>query len=1324
MKMIILNNDNMKRLILTAAIGLMLIDVSARESVGTGKSVAPSNTPRKLMKFGVDCQPATASADLDINNVRTKILNGGDMWWDLSNPKYEIPKINDLNAVRKNSLFAGAIWIGGFEQGSLKIAAMTYRQGGSDFWPGPLDTKTANTNSENCKAYDKIFQLTREEIIAHAEAANSGSLPKITDNIRNWPGNGVGLDAPEYLAPYVNKGGSPLYEPEQGDYPVLQNECKGMPISDDDNLPDDQPDKMLWFVYNDNGNVHTETNGLPIGLELQTTAFAYATNNEINNMTFYKTRIINRGSTSLEETYFGEWVDADLGNYSDDYVGCDVGLSLGFTYNGDDNDEGVLGYGLNPPSVGVDFFESPRKDTIMNGDTTTFELGMSKFVYYNNDFTLKGNPTQAIHYYNYLRGRWTNGDPIKWGGDGFSGSQPANYMFPGTTDPAHPNDNWTERQAGNTPADRRFLQTSGPFTLKPGAINYVTIGVVWARTSAGGAEGSLSQLKAASRKAQELFDNCFDILDGPDAPKVEVVELDQELVFNFKETRNSELYSEATYVDGKLKYYRFQGYRIYQLKDGTVGTGDLEDVSLAREIFISDLKDSITQLVNSPFDGTLGQPLPKLMVSSTNEGLVHTLSVKEDAFATGSNKNVVNFKNYYFLVLSYAGLPGHPAEEYLAGRRIRQFSASPHKPIGNSEGGYTLKTKYGDGPQIIRMEGTGNGGMPLELDDASVNDILKNNFNTFLAHPKYKRGSGPLDIKVIDPIKVPKGDFELTLLEKPIPTSPRLRDIGLIDSNTTWILVKLPGDTIFADTTINYSNQQILIESKGGKKIGDWGLAISIGQVKAPSRDVNDKSNGFISWEVLWEDNSKQWLTATPDLDNQPIYDWIRSGGQGSNLPTKDYSINDYFLGSDPLDRFEVYEKIWNGRVAPYRLASRNVYNTQTPPQQPAQMVQGPAFGGDAVGSVMPMTNPYLTLENLSSIDLVFTDDKSKWTQCIVLEMGEDEGNNFPIGTKKFHLRKQASLDINGNEVVGEQGRSWFPGYAINLETGERLNIIISEDSYQGSENGKDMKWNPTDRGNYPDDFGNNYSVGYPSLGGRHYIYVMGSYDGYLSAINPNKAYSKGPTYDGGLGYLQIYMSMETMSDKQKSDAIYQRVMSQCMWVMPAMLADGFKMKEVGGMPVPPTEVSVKLRVKKPYRYFNTIADSKNSDNPKYSFNTNNIYTEVTKKAGEKLLDIVNIVPNPYYAYSKDYETNPIQNFVKFTNLPVKCEISIYTLDGQLARRMYKDDVSTELLWDLKNQAKVPIASGMYIIHVNAFELGEKVLKWMGVMRELDLDSF
>lgn len=129
-----------------------------------------------------------------------------------------------------------------------------------------------------------------------------------------------------------------------GDYPSF-----------DFNNPQNIPDMMLYMIYNDKGNIHSETEGLAIGVELHTQCFGYSTNDEVNNMTFYRTTIYNRGSETVDSCIFGQWVDADLGNYSDDYVECDVKRNLGLCYNGDDNDEGILGYGLNPPSVGVNF---------------------------------------------------------------------------------------------------------------------------------------------------------------------------------------------------------------------------------------------------------------------------------------------------------------------------------------------------------------------------------------------------------------------------------------------------------------------------------------------------------------------------------------------------------------------------------------------------------------------------------------------------------------------------------------------------------------------------------------------------------------------------------------------------------------------------------------------------------------------------------------------------------------------------------------------------------------------------------------------------------
>ena len=100
-------------------------------------------------------------------------------------------------------------------------------------------------------------------------------------------------------------------------------------------------------------------------------------------------------------------------------------------------------------------------------------------------------------------------------------------------------------------------------------------------------------------------------------------------------------------------------------------------------------------------------------------------------------------------------------------------------------------------------------------------------------------------------------------------------------------------------------------------------------------------------------------------------------------------------------------------------------------------------------------------------------------------------------------------------------------------------------------------------------------------------------------------------------------------------------------------------------------------------------------------------------------MDLICVVPNPYYAYSA-YELTPSENLVKIVNLPEKCTISIYTLNGKLIRKFDKNEASTIQEWNLKNMYDTSIGSGLYIIHVNAPGIGEKIIKWFGAMRPYD----
>jgi hypothetical protein len=106
----------------------------------------------------------------------------------------------------------------------------------------------------------------------------------------------------------------------------------------------------------------------------------------------------------------------------------------------------------------------------------------------------------------------------------------------------------------------------------------------------------------------------------------------------------------------------------------------------------------------------------------------------------------------------------------------------------------------------------------------------------------------------------------------------------------------------------------------------------------------------------------------------------------------------------------------------------------------------------------------------------------------------------------------------------------------------------------------------------------------------------------------------------------------------------------------------------------------------------------------------------------KEALKLINIVPNPYYAFS-EYERSRLETKVKITNLPEKCTVTIYAINGKLIRTFKKDSPITSLDWDLTNFKSIPVAGGVYLIHVDVPGIGERVLKFFGGMRQVDLQG-
>jgi hypothetical protein len=110
-------------------------------------------------------------------------------------------------------------------------------------------------------------------------------------------------------------------------------------------------------------------------------------------------------------------------------------------------------------------------------------------------------------------------------------------------------------------------------------------------------------------------------------------------------------------------------------------------------------------------------------------------------------------------------------------------------------------------------------------------------------------------------------------------------------------------------------------------------------------------------------------------------------------------------------------------------------------------------------------------------------------------------------------------------------------------------------------------------------------------------------------------------------------------------------------------------------------------------------------------------------EAKQAALDLIGIVPNPYKGVSA-YEVDLTADKVRFTNLPQEATIRVFTLAGTLIKTFVKNSAATTLEWDLETEGALPIASGMYLIHVEAPGIGEKVLKFGVIKKRVQLDLF
>lgn len=508
-------------------------------------------------------------------------------------------------------------------------------------------------------------------------------------------------------------------------------------------------DQVLWCVSNDlDPSRSTYTYGtLPMGLEQQMTVFGFNRTGDLGDMVFKKYTLINKGQLTLKDMYLGYWSDTDLGFANDDYTGCDTALSLGYTYNGDNNDEGF--YGANPPAVGYDFFQGPIVPALST-DSAKFlgkwrkgyrNLPMTAFTFYiNGDNTYQdpdlGVAAGSVQFYNYLSGYVWDGSPFL---DPNTGNE-VKFVLSG--DPVA-GTGWYEGTngwaGGPIPGDRRHLMCSGPFNMAPGDTQEVVVGLVIARGTNN--LNSVTELKRKDLAAQIAYDLDFALTPAPDAPTISAFADDGEVTLYWEP--NSENYDEVDPLIFNRGFsdttYTFQGYRVWQFSD-LAGSDPVL-------IGSSDVKDSVDLVTQVTTVGGIQVEVPVFELPNT--GLAHFFRTREDKL---NNVPLVNARPYYFAVTA--------------------FGYSP-----NSDPKYLENP-----PQIIEVR-PGRQAIDVRLADNSGANRVADQISG--------SGDGNVNFWIIDPLALTGDEYEISVTSQ-----------NLAAGDTTYSIINVTrGDTIWSGLT-------------------------------------------------------------------------------------------------------------------------------------------------------------------------------------------------------------------------------------------------------------------------------------------------------------------------------------------------------------------------------------------------------------------------------------------------------------------------------------------------------------------------------------------
>ena len=1201
---------------------------------------------------------------LDINSISTQFYNNGISDIDpTGNSGFVFPKGSGKTAV----FTSGLLW-GGMVEGDPvpRVGGTAYRTG---LQPGVI-LPNGQADDPDLDKY-RIYRARPDvypggsSVDLSGDAANEliSESELLAMYLLDW------TEWPAELgAPYYDGNGNGVYDAVPDPNPELRD-IPGFPGAD----------QTVWFVANDMDAAKTNNlyGAQPIGIEVQATFWAYSQTGALGNTYFRKYRLINKGfqENTVNDMYFSMWSDVDLGGAGDDFVGVDTVLSLQYSYNASATDQTYNP--LPPPSVGFDFFQGPLVDGVAgedknrNGIDDALDFGI--FDGKNVGPGLINLPMTAAYY--FANGDPNIGDPPQ--GD-IQGSTEFYNFFRGRFGiSGQPFIDFSTGQVTTYALNGDPLTNSGwldGIQLPPGDRRQGSASGPFTLAPGDTQEVVVAEIVAGAIPGVDRI-AAIGLLKFYDAQ----AQIAYDNFFDLPVAPPAPIVT-TTELEGKIvldwskdndrviltetfdaKGYKFQGYNIYQLPSA------FSTVTEGVRVATYDVIDGIGKINDFVFDPVTGSVVTVPVQFGNDTGIKRFLTTRTDAI---NQRPLINGIKYYFAVTAYNYNPDPNAVPNNLETPIAIITVIPHK----NNPGVTYGEDTGSDVEVVH-EGTADGGPT---------------------------------ITIVDPAATTGHDYEVIFTEEPqirdangdwIPASIVLRKTRIMDPDT------LTGSSV--DISAIYSPTAGVIELTCFFNYvtpdGNWCEGIEMDFpagmtiIEAPTFDAgggtivpevvgNHINMGDVSGALTgdgWFHGGETWTIFVATFEPPQGIDWEIwddgwSGGAVNAVGTT--TLTDIGFASRLADHWNLRD-VTKGEVKLEKMTLINGID-QYPPRDDSPTELGPDADPIVDGFQIHMNVVYgapvdfttLTVEGDGSydIDSYFANGWAATAKAI---------DAWGAGTtdlaelqKDYEIRYTGVYEDPTASVVYVQEGT---GSIATLEGARGYDLA-------------DHPMNPNPGSSDP------FTVRIPfevwSIDDDKQINIL-VYDREGDPTAPDQFYAFNPAGRVYCHFLptDYHETVVDINGPEVDNLTWNTVWWEADWVNGDILT---------------------------FQYDNPIV--KGSD--RWTFTTTESAFSSTL-AGNQVGDI-NVFPNPYYGTNSE-ELNKYNRFVTFTHLPEKAKIRIFNLAGVLVKTIDKNDPDQFTRWDLNNESNLPVASGLYIAHIELPDLGtSKVLKVAIIQEEQILDRF